>query len=70
MSAERRRRSKRRLAEGGCRPVLAAPAGVEETEIVARFDGWDLVSTQPDTEGEIAGPLRNVPRAWYRLIRR
>ena len=50
--------------------VLAAPAGVEETEIVARFAGWDLVSTQPDTEGEIAGPLRNVPRAWYRLIRR
>ena len=50
--------------------VPAAPAGVEQTEIVARFDGWDLVSVQPDTEGEVAGPLRNVPRAWYRLIRR
>ena len=50
--------------------VPAAPAGVEQTEIVARFDGWDLVSAQPDTEGEVAGPLRNVPRAWYRLIRR
>ena len=50
--------------------VPAAPAGVEETEIVARFQGWDLVSTQVDTEREIAGPLRKVPRAWYRLIRR
>jgi SAM-dependent methyltransferase len=50
--------------------VVTAPAGVEQTEIVARFDGWDLVSTQVDSEREIAGPLRNVPRAWYRLIRR
>ncbi len=50
--------------------VPAAPAGVEETEIVARFAGWDLAATQPDSEGEIAGPLRNVPRHWYRLIRR
>jgi hypothetical protein len=47
--------------------VPAAPAGVEET---ARFDGWDLSAIQLDSEREIAGPLRNVPRHWYRLIRR
>jgi hypothetical protein len=50
--------------------VPAASAGVEETEIIARFDGWDLAAIQLDSEREIAGPLRNVPRHWYRLIRR
>jgi SAM-dependent methyltransferase len=50
--------------------VPAAPAGVEESEIIARFDGWNLAATQPDSQREIAGPLRNVPRQWYRLIRR
>ena len=33
--------------------VPAAPAGVKETEIVARFAGWDLAGTQPDSEVEL-----------------
>lgn len=49
--------------------VLAAPPGVEESEIVARFDGWEQSSAAPDTEGDPAGPMRNIPRHWYRLIR-
>jgi hypothetical protein len=35
-----------------------------------RFAEWQLVSASPDTDGEISGPLRNVPRTWYRLVRR
>ena len=50
--------------------VPGAPAGVEDTELAARFDGWVLSATEPDGEGEPAGPMRNVPRHWYRLIRR
>jgi SAM-dependent methyltransferase len=50
--------------------VPGAPRGVEDAEIVARFDGWELSATQADSEGEAAGPMRNVPRHWYRLIRR
>ena len=50
--------------------VPGAPAGVEDREIVARFDGWELSATGPDSEGDPAGPMRNVPRHWYRLIRR
>ena len=50
--------------------VPVAPLGVEQTEIMARFDGWELSSAEPATEGEPAEPMRNVPRSWYRLIRR
>jgi SAM-dependent methyltransferase len=50
--------------------VPVAPPGVEETEIVARFDGWAMSAAEPDSEGEPAGPMRNIPRTWYRLIRR
>lgn len=49
--------------------VVAAPAGLEQSELVGRFAGWRLASASPDTEGEISGPLRNVPRTWYRLVR-
>ncbi|HEY1518926.1 MAG TPA: hypothetical protein VGF91_21025 [Solirubrobacteraceae bacterium] len=35
-----------------------------------RLDGWALASAERDTEGDPAGPMRNVPRGWYRLIRR
>jgi len=49
--------------------IPAAPTGLDETELTARFAGWRLVSSQPDDGGEIAGPLRNVPRTWYRLTR-
>lgn len=54
-----------------CAPnrVPVGPAGIEDTEVVGRFDEWRLVSARPDTEGQIAGPLRNVPRTWYRLVR-
>jgi SAM-dependent methyltransferase len=50
--------------------VAGAPRGVEDAEIAARFDGWDLSAKQADSEGEPAGPMRNVPRHWYRLTRR
>jgi SAM-dependent methyltransferase len=50
--------------------VPGAPAGVEDTEIVARFDRWTLSAAEPDSEDEPAGPMRNVPRHWYRLTRR
>ena len=50
--------------------VPAAPHGVVDTEIVARFDGWELSATQPDSDGEPTGPMRNVARHWYRLTRR
>ena len=49
--------------------IPAAPAGIEENEILGRFAGWQLISAQPDSEDEISGPLRNVPRTWYRLVR-
>jgi SAM-dependent methyltransferase len=49
--------------------VVVAPAGIEQSELVGRFAGWRLVSASPDTDGEIDGPLRSVPRTWYRLVR-
>jgi hypothetical protein len=49
--------------------VPGSPRGVEQTELVARFDGWELSAIQPESESEAAGPTRNVPRSWYRLIR-
>jgi SAM-dependent methyltransferase len=49
--------------------IPAAPAGIEESEILARFAGWRLLSARPDTHGETSGPVRNVPRTWYRLLR-
>ena len=54
-----------------CAPnrIPVGPAGIEETEVVARFDGWRLMAAPPDTEGESNGPPRNVPRTWYRMIR-
>ena len=48
--------------------IPVAPAGIEESELLARFGDWRLVSAQPDA-AEIAGPLRNVPRTWYRFVR-
>ena len=50
--------------------VPGAPSGVEDNELVARFDGWELSATGLDSEGDPAGPTRKVPRHWYRLIRR
>jgi SAM-dependent methyltransferase len=49
--------------------VPTSPPGVEQSELIARFVGWRLVSAEPETDGDAAGPLRNVPRSWYRLVR-
>lgn len=49
--------------------IPTSPPGVEQSELVGRFAGWQLVSAQPEADGDAAGPLRNVPRSWYRLIR-
>ena len=50
---------------------IAAPSGASEGEIRAHFGaGWDLVSTQPDSGPAPSGPMRDVPRRWYRLLRR
>lgn len=49
---------------------LVGPAGLEQSELTGRFADWQLVSALADTDGELSGPLRNVPRTWYRLVRR
>jgi SAM-dependent methyltransferase len=49
--------------------VLVGPSGADEADIVARFTGWRLDSMQADGSSAPAGPLRNVPRRWYRLRR-
>ena len=49
--------------------VPTSPPGVEQSELVGRFPGWQLVSAEPETDGHATGPLRNVPRSWYRLVR-
>ncbi len=50
---------------------LAAPRGVSDDEIRARFaPSWDVVSIRPDRGPDPPGPMRRVPRVWYRLVRR
>lgn len=47
------------------------PSGASEEEIQRRFDAdWELVSVQSDSSPAPAGPMRRVPRIWYRLQRR
>ncbi len=47
------------------------PSGASEEEIQRRFgSGWDLVSVQSDSGPAPPGPMRRVPRIWYRLRRR
>jgi SAM-dependent methyltransferase len=47
------------------------PSGASEEEIRRRFDhDWELVSVQSDSSPAPAGPMRRVPRIWYRLRRR
>jgi SAM-dependent methyltransferase len=50
--------------------VPLAPAGADEAEIATRFSGWELRSVQPDSGPSPPGPLHDVPRNWYRLLRR
>jgi SAM-dependent methyltransferase len=53
----------------GRNSVRVGPAGAEESEIVAGFAGWELRSAQPDSGANPPGPMRDVPRRWYRLTR-
>jgi SAM-dependent methyltransferase len=47
------------------------PSGASEEEIQRRFgEDWDLVSAQSDSGPPPPGPMRRVPRIWYRLRRR
>jgi hypothetical protein len=49
---------------------LAGPAGVGPGEIADRFGaGWWVVDDHADTGPGPAGPMRDVPRSWYRLDR-
>jgi SAM-dependent methyltransferase len=50
---------------------IGAPSGASEDEIRERFaSDWDVVSVQSDRGPDPPGPMRNVPRIWYRLQRR
>jgi SAM-dependent methyltransferase len=49
--------------------LMGLPAGVEESELRGRFAGWMLTSSDSDSGPAPAGPARNVPRVWYRLMR-
>lgn len=47
------------------------PSGASEQEILRRFgSAWELVSAQDDSTPAPRGPMRHVPRTWYRLRRR
>lgn len=47
------------------------PSGASEQEIRRRFGAdWELVSVQNDSGPAPPGPMRRVPRVWYRLRRR
>ena len=50
--------------------VLVAPTGADEPEIIKAFGEWELESSTGDTGPDPDGPLKNVPRRWYRLTRR
>lgn len=46
------------------------PSGASEEEIERRFgEEWELVSVQSDSGPAPPGPMRHVPRIWYRLLR-
>jgi cyclopropane fatty-acyl-phospholipid synthase-like methyltransferase len=50
---------------------LGAPSGASEEEIQRRFGPhWELLSVQSDSGPNPPGPMRRVPRLWYRLRRR
>jgi SAM-dependent methyltransferase len=50
--------------------VPVGPSGAAEREITTLFDGWELTSNEPDSGPPPPGPMRGVPRRWYRLRRR
>jgi SAM-dependent methyltransferase len=50
---------------------LGAPTGVDRAELADGFgQDWDLVAARPDTAPPPPGPMRNVPRTWFELVRR
>jgi SAM-dependent methyltransferase len=73
-------RGVRELAAPGATLLLLAfarrergigPSGASEEEIRRRFDAdWELVSVRSDSGPAPPGPMRRVPRIWYRLRRR
>lgn len=53
------------------RPRGIGPRGASEQEIRRRFgSAWELLSIQRDSGPDPPGPMRRVPRNWYRLRRR
>ncbi|HEY1458044.1 MAG TPA: class I SAM-dependent methyltransferase [Solirubrobacteraceae bacterium] len=49
---------------------IGAPSGASEDEIRARFaSDWDVMSVDSDSGPDPPGPMRHVPRIWYRLQR-
>lgn len=49
---------------------LAGPSGTDESDIVAQFaPDWQLLWARPDSGAAPPGPMRNVPRLWYRFVR-
>jgi SAM-dependent methyltransferase len=49
--------------------VPVGPAGVEQSELLGRFAGWQLVSAESDGRVGSSGPMSNVPLTWYRFVR-
>jgi SAM-dependent methyltransferase len=50
---------------------VGGPSGASEDEIRTRFGSdWDVMSVEDDKGPDPPGPMRNVPRVWYRLQRR
>lgn len=49
---------------------LGVASGASEQEIQRRFgSSWEIVSIQSDSGPAPPGPMRRVPRVWYRLRR-
>jgi cyclopropane fatty-acyl-phospholipid synthase-like methyltransferase len=49
--------------------VRFGPSGASEDELAALFAGWEISSTAADAGPDPGGPLRDVPRRWYRFTR-
>jgi SAM-dependent methyltransferase len=50
---------------------LGAPTGVDESEIRERFaPGWELATATDDSGPAPPGPMKDVGRRWYELVRK
>lgn len=47
-----------------------APRGMDESELLTRFAGWELSWARPATDVTLRGPLRNANPSWYQLTKR